>query len=118
MKTRGPVWVRRVEGENAGAAPASADTSAGADSSGAAQAQDADSSGAESEQGAESTAEHWKAQTRKWERRAKDNQAAAETLKKLEDANKTELQKAEERATQAEHQRAAAGRAEDSGAGG
>ena len=92
MKTRVPFWVRCIEGENASAAAASVDNEAakGADSSGAAQAQDADdSSGADPDRGAESTAEHWKAQARKRERRAKDNQAAAETLKKLEDTAKS-----------------------------
>lgn len=70
MKTRVPVWVRCIEGENASAAAASVDNEAakGADSSGAAQAQDADGSGAESEQDAESATEHWKTQARKWER--------------------------------------------------
>lgn len=47
----------------------------------------------------------WKAQARKWEARAKENSAAAAKLAKLEDANKTELQKAADRATAAEKAR-------------
>ncbi|MFI5505196.1 Uncharacterised protein [Corynebacterium kutscheri] len=39
----------------------------------------------------------WKAHAKLWEKRAKDNQRAAEKLKELEDANKTELEKAYER---------------------
>lgn len=49
----------------------------------------------------------WKAEARKWEQRAKENQLAAASLKALEDAQKTEQERLEERATQAE-QRAAA----------
>jgi hypothetical protein len=40
--------------------------------------------------------EHWKAQSRKWESRAGENKGAAEKLREIEDANKTELQKATE----------------------
>jgi hypothetical protein len=39
---------------------------------------------------------------RKWEQRAKDNSSAAEKLAALEEANKTEVQKAADRAAQAE----------------
>ncbi len=49
----------------------------------------------------------WKAEARKWEARAKENQLAAASLKALEDAQKTEQERLEERASQAE-QRAAA----------
>jgi hypothetical protein len=44
----------------------------------------------------------WKAEARKWETRAKDNARAAKRLTEIEDAQKTELQKALERAEAAE----------------
>jgi len=40
----------------------------------------------------------WKAEARKWEERAKANHAAATELAKLKDADKTEIQRALERA--------------------
>ena len=49
----------------------------------------------------------WKAEARKWEQRAKENKGAADELTKIREANKTELQKAQERAEAAE-QRAVA----------
>ena len=42
----------------------------------------------------------WKAQSRKWESLAKANKTAADKLAQLEDANKTEVQRATERAEQ------------------
>lgn len=49
-------------------------------------------------QGEKSTSQEidWKAQSRKWEARAKANQAKAEKLDKLEEESKSELQKAQE----------------------
>lgn len=44
----------------------------------------------------------WKSESRKWEARAKENSAAAEELKKLRDAQKSETERANERAQQAE----------------
>lgn len=44
----------------------------------------------------------WKAEARKWEKRAKANSDAAARLKELEDAQKTEQQKLTERLTEAE----------------
>lgn len=44
----------------------------------------------------------WKAEARKWEQRAKENSAAQKRLAELEEASKTELQKALERAEAAE----------------
>ena len=44
----------------------------------------------------------WKAEARKWEKRAKANSDAAEKLAAIEEANKTELEKATERAERAE----------------
>ena len=44
----------------------------------------------------------WKAEARKWEQRAKDNKSAAEKLAQLEESQKSELQKAQERAEAAE----------------
>lgn len=44
----------------------------------------------------------WKAEARKWEARAKENKGAAEKLAQIEEANKTELEKAKERAEKAE----------------
>lgn len=44
----------------------------------------------------------WKAEARKWEKLAKDNSNAAKRLTEIEEASKTELQKAQERADAAE----------------
>lgn len=44
----------------------------------------------------------WKAEARKWESRAKENKTAAEKLAEIEEASKTETQKAIERAEKAE----------------
>lgn len=44
----------------------------------------------------------WKAEARKWEQRAKENSSAARRLAEIEEASKTELQKAMERAEAAE----------------
>lgn len=44
----------------------------------------------------------WKAEARKWEQRAKDNKSAADELEQLKEADKTEAQKAADRATEAE----------------
>ena len=52
----------------------------------------------------------WKAEARKWEQRAKENKTAAERLAELESANKSEIERATEKATAAE---AAAGRTLD-----
>lgn len=53
-------------------------------------------------------AEKWKALARKHERQAKENSSAAKRLKELEDADKTESQKAAERAEAAEKRAAEA----------
>ena len=44
----------------------------------------------------------WKAEARKWESRAKENKTAADKLAEIEEASKTETQKAIERAEKAE----------------
>ena len=44
----------------------------------------------------------WKAEARKWEQRAKDNKSAADELQQLKEADKTEAQKAADRAAEAE----------------
>lgn len=44
----------------------------------------------------------WKSEARKWEQRAKANATAAEELTKLKESEKTELQRLQERAEQAE----------------
>ena len=44
----------------------------------------------------------WRAEAKKWESRAKDNKSAADRLAEIEEAQKTELQKAQERAEAAE----------------
>lgn len=44
----------------------------------------------------------WKAKSREWERRAKENKAAADKLAEIEEANKTEAQKLAERLAAAE----------------
>ena len=44
----------------------------------------------------------WKAKAREWERRAKENKAAADKLAELEEAQKTAEQKAAERLAEAE----------------
>lgn len=41
--------------------------------------------------------EEWKSHSRTWETRAKENKSAADRIKEIEDANKTELEKAQER---------------------
>lgn len=46
----------------------------------------------------------WQAEARKWEARAKANKAAADKLSEIEESKKTEIQKAIERAEQAEQQ--------------
>ncbi len=50
----------------------------------------------------------WKQKAREWERRAKDNKAAADKLAALEEAQKTAEQKAAERLADAERKAAAA----------
>jgi predicted DNA binding CopG/RHH family protein len=55
----------------------------------------------EKEQAAKSETD-WKAEARKWEQRAKENLSAKEKLTALEEASKTEAQKAADRAEQAE----------------
>jgi len=50
------------------------------------------------------TAEFWKQKSRLWESRARENSAAAKKLQELEDANKSELEKAVARAEAAEKQ--------------
>lgn len=44
----------------------------------------------------------WKAKAREWERRAKDNKAAADKLAEIEEANKSEAQKSADRLALAE----------------
>ena len=44
------------------------------------------------------SAEHWKEQARKWEKRATENQAAADELEQLKESQKSELQKAQDAA--------------------
>ena len=51
----------------------------------------------------------WKAEARKWEDRAKANTKAAERLAEIEESNKTELQKATDRAAAAEAKAAEVG---------
>jgi len=46
--------------------------------------------------------EGWKSHSRTWETRAKENKAAADRIKEIEDANKTELEKAQERLAELE----------------
>lgn len=46
----------------------------------------------------------WKAEARKWEARAKENKSKADKLDELEEASKTALEKATERAQKAESQ--------------
>ena len=46
----------------------------------------------------------WKAEARKWEARAKENKSKADKLDELEEASKTALEKATERAQKAENQ--------------
>jgi len=47
----------------------------------------------------------WKAEARKWESRSKENSTAAQRLAEIDEANKTEAQKLEGRATKAEAER-------------
>jgi ABC-type taurine transport system substrate-binding protein len=56
----------------------------------------------------------WKAKAREWESRAKANSTAAQRLQEIEDRDKTDLQRAQQRAEQAEARAAQALR--DSGA--
>jgi hypothetical protein len=49
--------------------------------------------------------EHWKQMSRKHEQRAKANSSAASRLQQIEDANKTELQKAQDAQATAERER-------------
>src|SRR5699024_1423663 len=44
----------------------------------------------------------WQAEARKWEKRAKENKSAADKLAEIEESKKTEIQKATERAENAE----------------
>lgn len=44
----------------------------------------------------------WQAEARKWEKRAKENKSAADKLAEIEESKKTEIEKATERAAQAE----------------
>lgn len=44
----------------------------------------------------------WKAEARKWEQRAKENKSAADRLTELEEANKSEIEKAADKAAAAE----------------
>ena len=50
----------------------------------------------------------WKAKSREWEKRAKENKAAADKLAELEEAQKTEQQKLAERLAEAERKAAEA----------
>ena len=50
----------------------------------------------------------WKAKSREWERRAKENKAAAEELAAIRDSQKTEAERAAERLAEAEQRAAAA----------
>lgn len=50
----------------------------------------------------------WKAKAREWEKRAKENKSAADRLAEIEEANKTEAQKAADRLAAAEKDAAAA----------
>jgi hypothetical protein len=52
--------------------------------------------------------EKWRKESRKWEGRAKQNSEAAGKLQEIENANKTELEKAQQAATEAAQQRDAA----------
>jgi hypothetical protein len=47
----------------------------------------------------------WKAKAREWEKRAKENKSAAEKLAEIEEANKSEVQKASDRLAAAERER-------------
>jgi hypothetical protein len=49
--------------------------------------------------------EHWKSMSRKHEQRAKQNSSAASRLQQIEDANKTELQRAQDAQAAAERER-------------
>lgn len=52
----------------------------------------------------------WKAEAKKWETRAKENKTAADRLAEIEEANKTEAQKASDRLKAAEREAASARR--------
>lgn len=62
----------------------------------------ADAEGANSANTDQPAEPDWKAESRKWEARAKENSAAAARLAELEEASKTEAQKAAERLAAAE----------------
>lgn len=79
--------IRYVEGEG-GNAPAGDDGA------------DADKAGDDDADATKTT--DWKAEARKWESRAKENSTAAARLAEIEEAGKTEAQKAIERAEKAE----------------
>lgn len=90
-----PLWVRNIEGvnDNSGSAASTKDE--------AKENSDETSETGKGSEDAIDDADHWKAQARKWEKRAKENQSAAEKLKEREDAEKSELQKTEERLAEA-----------------
>lgn len=48
--------------------------------------------------------ETWKGHARTWENRAKENKSAADRIKEIEDANKSELEKAQERLAELERE--------------
>jgi len=50
----------------------------------------------------------WKSKAREWEKRAKDNKSAADRLAEIEEANKTEAQKAADKTAAAERRAAEA----------
>jgi hypothetical protein len=66
---------------------------------------DAPTPGAETapDTGGEST--DWKSEARKWEQRAKENSSAAARLKEIEDASKSEAQRAQEALAEAQRER-------------
>lgn len=99
MHTTRP-WLRFIEGSE-GSAGAASD---GQDTNSTVPAGDGD--GGESEDvDWKAKAEEWKKHARTWEDRAKANQDAAAKLSELEEQDKTELQKALERAEAAEKER-------------
>ncbi|AKK05233.1 putative DUF4355 family protein (plasmid) [Corynebacterium mustelae] len=95
MKKNVPFWVRNIEGVNDGSGSATSTNDEAKEGAGET------SESGKGSGGATDDADHWKAQARKWEKRAKENQSAAEKLKEREDAEKSELQKAEERLAEA-----------------
>lgn len=91
LKKHYPWYIRFVDGSGEpGGAPASADAgdTAEPESAGKAPVEDSD-------------VEKWKAHARLWEDRAKANQKAAEKLKELEDAQKSEAERNAEALAQA-----------------